>query len=86
MSPEEIYHNLGQLLAATPNFDAHDRLQSEETVWMSKGYALLVASGMTLEAVELKVQMDFLTTALPHLRPSFAAKISAILHRALAVT
>lgn len=85
MSPEEIYHNLGQLIAATPNFDAHDSLQSEETIWMSKGYALLVASGMTLEAVELKVQMDLLTTALPHLRPSFAAKISATLHRALAV-
>ncbi|MGV1869732.1 phosphatidylserine/phosphatidylglycerophosphate/cardiolipin synthase family protein [Agrobacterium rosae] len=85
MSPEEIYHNLGQLLAAAPNFAAHERLQTEETIWMAKAYAILGASGMGLEAMEVKLEMGLLTTALPHLRPSYAAKIMAILHRAQAV-
>ncbi|XOK10425.1 phosphatidylserine/phosphatidylglycerophosphate/cardiolipin synthase family protein [Agrobacterium tumefaciens] len=85
MSPEEIYHNLGQLLAATPDFAAHDRLQSEETIWMAKAYALLKASGMSSDSMEMKVQMDLMTTATPHYRPGYAAKIAAVLHRALAV-
>lgn len=85
MSPEEIYTNLGQLLASAPNFRESDRLRPEETVWMAKAYALLTEASMVQEAVAVQFQMEMLTDALPHLRSSYAGKLMGAVHRAMAV-
>ncbi|NKM69180.1 phosphatidylserine/phosphatidylglycerophosphate/cardiolipin synthase family protein [Rhizobium laguerreae] len=85
MSPEEVYANLGRLVADAPNFRANDRLQTEEMIWMAKAYALLNEAGMMQEAISVQLQMELITTALPHLRGGYADKLLAAVHRALAI-
>lgn len=85
MSPEEIYHNLGQLLAIAPNFRESDHLRTEETIWMAKAYALLSEAGMIVEAASVNTQMNLITTAEPFLRAKYADQLMAAVHRALAV-
>jgi hypothetical protein len=57
----------------------------EETVWMAKAYALLSEARMTQEAIAVQLQMELITTAEPSLRASYADKLMAAVHRALAV-
>lgn len=85
MSPEEIYHNLGQLLAAAPDFTAHTSIQTEETVWMAKTYAVLLSANMVQEAVAVQTEMNLITTSTSRLRTTYAGRLMAVLHRALAV-
>ncbi|WP_117196405.1 phosphatidylserine/phosphatidylglycerophosphate/cardiolipin synthase family protein [Rhizobium terrae] len=85
MSPDEIYINIGHLLAAAPNFDESDRLRTEETVWMAKAYALLTEAGMAQEAVAVQLNMELIISSGPYTRTEYANKLIGAMHRALAI-
>jgi hypothetical protein len=85
MTPEELYINLGALLATAPNFRESDLLRAEETVWMARAYAMLSEAGMMQEAVAVHTQMELITTAYSHLRGGHADKLMGAVHRALAI-
>jgi hypothetical protein len=83
IDPADLYARLGELLGTMPDLDAPGEIPAETHRWLAQAYALVEASGLTLDAIQLKFATECL------LRPAGyegqAAIIRSIMHRAVAV-
>ncbi|WP_018408125.1 hypothetical protein [Methylocystis rosea] len=83
LEPESVYFQLGHLVATIPDLAANGDIQPETHRWLGRAYALVNEFDRGSEAINLKMQVDFLASGLD--RRGAAQKIQAILFRILAV-
>lgn len=81
MNPEELYVNLGRLVANPPTLYAR-RIGGDAQIWLGRAYALVAAVGVPLDAARLIIHTESLSREGDS---TVARQVMDILYRALAV-